>query len=258
MGYILAYHPLADGRTSVAGKFRRGVAPEDTLYVARLLPNGSLDPSFTPPHFSPGDLPNPSTGAGIVYLYPWYDGNLIVTGRFRNINGQPRNSICMIDTTGNLLAPFHDQAIGSYQLANYTYSEIAQVIEDDEGRLYIAGAYNGYNDGTINDTLQRFVSRLLVEEDLTVAVREEKASAAYFTMHPNPANGTVTFSYEPTGIGDHRITIRDLSGRVIAALPLNSQSSQTWNTTGLAPGTYLVEYVQGEQVLKTEKLVVQR
>ncbi|MDQ3100681.1 MAG: hypothetical protein M3R08_04795, partial [Bacteroidota bacterium] len=130
-GAILACHPLEDERAYIGGKFRHDTDPEDTLYVVRLLSNGSMDPSFIPPHFSPGDLPNPGTGATVTYLYPWQDGDLIVTGRFRYVNGQPRNSICMIDSTGNLLPAFHEQGVGTFQWFNYTASEIDEVNADD-------------------------------------------------------------------------------------------------------------------------------
>ncbi|HRW90311.1 MAG TPA: hypothetical protein P5027_10200, partial [Flavobacteriales bacterium] len=48
-GNIFAYHPLPDGRVYVGGRYKRATAPNDTLFLARFLPDGSLDPTFTPP-----------------------------------------------------------------------------------------------------------------------------------------------------------------------------------------------------------------
>ncbi|MBK8499314.1 MAG: delta-60 repeat domain-containing protein [Flavobacteriales bacterium] len=45
-GNIFAYHGLPDGRVYVGGRYKRAVAPNDTLYLARFMPDGSLDPTF--------------------------------------------------------------------------------------------------------------------------------------------------------------------------------------------------------------------
>ncbi|MBK8499312.1 MAG: hypothetical protein IPL52_10955 [Flavobacteriales bacterium] len=40
-GNIFAYHPPPDGRVYVGGRYKRAVAPNDTLYLARFMPDGS-------------------------------------------------------------------------------------------------------------------------------------------------------------------------------------------------------------------------
>ena len=253
-GNIHSYHTSEDGRTYIGGKFRHGTAPTDTMYVVRLLSDGSVDPSFTTPQFSPGDLPNPSTGAIVTYLHPWYDGNLIVTGRFRYVNGQPRSSICMIDSSGNVLPAFHEQGVGTFQWFNYTASEIDEVNVDDQGRLYITGSYTGYNDGTINDPRQRFVSRLLVEE-VNVAVQEEQQPRS-FSIQPNPTTGSVTFTFDPAIGRSCSITIRDIHGRELATLQIRDGTDRVeWDAAELAPGIYVVSLGSGGSV-STQKLVV--
>ncbi len=255
-GNIFAYYPLEDGRTFIAGRFRRSAAPDDTLYIARLMPNGSMDPSFTPPNCSPGDLPNPASGAGISFIHPWLDGNLIISGRFRYINGEPRNSICMIDSTGNVLPPFHGQGVGTFQYAVNTYSSINHISEDDQGRLYIAGAYTGYNDGIINDTLQRFVSRLLVEEDTTVGISTAVRNTANFSLHPNPSSGHVHINFEqPTTNGVAQVW--DALGSLVYVQHITATNS-TLDLRALSDGLYFVSISAHDLHLPAQRLVLQR
>ena len=45
-GIIFSYFPLPDGRVYVGGRFKLTSAPEDTLYLVRFMPDGTLDPTF--------------------------------------------------------------------------------------------------------------------------------------------------------------------------------------------------------------------
>jgi uncharacterized delta-60 repeat protein len=259
-GNILSYHPLPDGRVYAAGRFKRSVAPNDTLFVARFMPDGSLDQSFAPPHFSTGNLPNPASGANVGLIFPWEDGNLIIGGRYRYANGEPRNSICMLDSTGQLSAVFDGCGVGTFVYYNVTYTSVSHMVYDTlNAHLYLCGAYTGYDDGTTNDTLQRFVSRLLVEEDLTTGTHAVRA-APPFSAYPNPARASVIFAYDRKDGGrPGSILVRDLAGRTVANLMMTGQrGQQTWDTRQLAPGTYLVQYLGTSEVLHTEKLIIQQ
>src|SRR5690606_19016699 len=114
-------------------------------------------------------------GVGVSNIQPWMDGSILVTGQFKYVNGQPRRGICLLDSTGQLLDAFHDQGVGVYNnpqsgLPNATITHT--MYDTANAHLYICGAYVGYNDGTTNDPTQRFVSRLLVEEDSSTGVQE--------------------------------------------------------------------------------------
>ena len=255
-GWIFAYHPFEDGRVYVGGRFKRAVAPDDTLYIVRLMPDGSLDPTFAPPHCSPGDLPNPSSGAGISFIHPWHDGDLIISGRFRSINGEPRQSICMIDSFGNVLPPFHEQGVDTFQWSINTYSSINHISEDDQGRLYIAGAYTGYNDGTINDPGQRFVSRLLVEVDTTVGISTAASNTANFSLHPNPSNGIVHINFERPNT-NAMAQVRDALGRLVYVQHISATNNKLDLRT-LSDGLYFVSISTHEEQLPAQRLVLQR
>lgn len=81
-----------------------------------------------------------------------------------------------------------------------------------------------------------------------------------FRIQPNPARSHVTFAYERKDGGTRgRIVVSDLAGRTMATLPMNGrQGQQAWDAQGVAPGTYLVQYLGGSQVLHGERLVIQQ
>ena len=257
-GNIFAYHGLPDGRVYAAGRYKRAVAPNDTLFLARFLPDGSLDPTFTPPSITMGGLAA-DYGPGISCLHPWA-GGLLAGGEFGSVNQVTRESIFIVDSTGVLTSAFDGFQVGVYAGQFGNSAEITSIVEHTSDTLYICGAYIGLNDGTTNDPQQRFVSRLLVSELSTGAGQPQAVPAPKFAAYPNPARHEVTLTYELAGStdGQGRIVVRDLTGRPVAQLPMNgTEGRQTWNVQAVAPGTYVVEYLAGTTLLHSERLVVE-
>ncbi len=58
-GRAFSYLPQEDGKILVAGSFVSEQASGETLWVARFLEDGTLDPTFSRPQFSLGALPDP-------------------------------------------------------------------------------------------------------------------------------------------------------------------------------------------------------
>ena len=255
-GHAWAYHAMQDGRAYVAGRFTRTQDPEDTLYIARFNEDGSLDETFIPLHLGPGEPPTLTSGVGITFIYPWHDGSLIIGGQFRSVNGQSRNSICLIDSTGAVMSGFEGQGVGPFNYFSNTYATVDFITEDDQGRLYLNGTYTGYNDGTINDPDQRFVSRLLVEE-VNVAVQEEEPLCS-FSIQPNPASDHITFTFDQAYRGKTSLVIRDLTGKTIASLEVGTYTDRIdWNASHIAPGIYFVALEANGSAITTQKLVVE-
>ncbi len=129
---------------------------------------------------------------------------------------------------------------------------------DVDGDLYIHGYYHGYNDGTTNDTLQRFVTRLY-GPNFTTGVVERPAAEKKFNTYPNPTNGLVTFAYDleqPTK--EVYVVVRDLFGRTVVQLPMKNQRGQLeFDTGGLAKGLYTVSFTSAGRAMYTDKLIVQ-
>lgn len=207
--------PLDDGRVYVAGNFRRTEAPLDTLRLVRFMSDGTLDPSFSIPQFSIGALPYSFGGYG-ASIRRWLDGNLLVTGLFSSVNGQPRGGICLLDTAGNVLPAFANSALGWYTFGSFTTASIESVAcETDNAQLYVCGAYSGYNDGLTNYPQQRFITRLNVQE-LTTGVAGQAPPQAALQLWPNPSNVPVYITYTVLdGVENVELHVHDAQGRLL-------------------------------------------
>ncbi len=264
-GGARAYLPLADGRVYVGGNFRRTEAPEYTLQLVRFMPDGSLDPTFSIPQFDMGGQGISAPFGPFVYqIIPWKPGYLLLAGEFRFVNGEPRSSICMIDSTGQLTPAFAGNWMGTFSASNsqITNSLIVDILPNaDTTAIYICGAYTGYGDGEITDPTQRFVSRLLVEEDTgTTGVREVAApKPPVLRLHPNPASGWVSMNYHlPGNTSNVHMVVRDAQGRTVQQFNVRgTQGQHAWDVQGLAPGVYMVELRREGRVEGTERLVIQ-
>jgi len=246
----------------VGGRYKRAAAPNDTLYLARFMPDGSLDPTFD--HLNTlSTLPGMTGAPKVLRLYEWLDGRMFVTGVYQRVNGEPRGAICVVDSTGALTPDMETCMPSAFSYQGSTNAAVVEMLPiPDGGGYYICGTYAGYTDGLINDTQQRFVSRLLVSE-LSVGVEEqgmEEPTAAAFGAYPNPTRDQVVLRYD-FGAQPNRphAVLRDLVGRVAATIPLDgARGHKPFDTTQLAAGTYLVQYFNGTELVGSVPLVIQR
>jgi hypothetical protein len=265
LGLAYCYLPLMDGRVYAGGRFFRSEAPSDTLTLVRFMPDGSLDPTFAIPHIVYGQ-PGWSSGVGVTSIHPWMNGSTLITGQFKYVNGHPRRGICLLDSTGQLLDAFHDQGVGIYndQQSGLPHGSIESIIYDTtNAHLYICGAYAGYNDGTTNDPTQRFVSRLLVEEDSSTGVQERATpKPPVLRLYPNPAMGgqTLTIAFETppefTPNGSLRLVVQDALGRQVHEENFAPHTSLFTLPTGLPAGPYHIHLTDNIRWLAGRKVVV--
>ena len=263
-GQAYGFLPLDDGRVYVGGQFMiTGIL--DTLCLVRFMPDGSLDPTFdNTMRFEFHDLLHPyHIPIGLVScIYPISDSEIIVTGSFDKIDDQERGSIALFDAAGNLLDDaFTGSGVGGYFYQNnqalppiWYYRSIRGIVPAPDGSLYIYGAYHGYDDGTTNDTMQRFVSRL---HGLNVGINEEPARSASLQIAPNPSHGGAI----QLSVGEvpkrATLSIHDASGRVVRQEPWPAGTfTHTLKAGLLAPGTYLLRVQEEQGTLHSGKLVV--
>ena len=251
-GFFFDFHGLSDGRVYGAGRFKRTFAPDDTLFVARFMPNGALDPTFSPPQLSAVGLPNPLTGTLASVLFPWYD-HLIFTGRFLSVNGEERSGIAMIDSAGALLQPFDGCGVAPWTYQGFTHVSIEDIESAGPDTLYICGAYVGFDDCVVHDTLQRFVSRLLVE-DLGMAVSEPARTS--WRVYPNPTSGNATVEMEEIP-RDALLVLYDVLGREVLRQRVTNHHT-TLQLQHLPDGCYNLEIRNGVRRLAHQRLVVQQ
>ncbi|MCB0770122.1 MAG: T9SS type A sorting domain-containing protein [Flavobacteriales bacterium] len=250
--------PLPDGRFYAAGIYSFSNGPLNIIRLARFLPNGDLDPTFDNAiDFDLGEIPDPGFGATVARVRPWENGSILVMGTYQFVNGEPRRGICVIDSTGQLTDLFDGCGVGPYTYQGFTYGSVAGYLEDDNGMAYIWGAYHGYNDGTTNDTLQRFVTRLY-GPDFTTSVREPEVLEKQFSVYPNPAAEMVTFNYNfKTEPEMAFVIVRDAMGREVSTIAMpNKQGQLVLDTRQLTKGMYAVSYTNAGATLHVDRLIV--
>ncbi|MCB9194583.1 MAG: T9SS type A sorting domain-containing protein [Flavobacteriales bacterium] len=247
-GTAVDFLPLPDGRVYVAGKFlHTGIT--DTLNLVRLLPDGSLDPTFNNViDFStmyPG-IANAPPRSSLSSVQVFSPGELVVTGHFDHVDGEPRGGIALIDTSGSLLnghfsCPGADVLLYQATLfhpVDYLHSVIG-IKPSANGAFYLFGAYHGYDDGTTNDTLQRMVSRL---HGLDVSVEEPLAVEDWkVKVWPNPAQDQLNVQL-PQGLRGGVLRVLDATGRVVQEERFPAfVSSFSFPISALPPGLYTVQ-----------------
>lgn len=248
-GEAFVFETLSDDRILVGGVFQRS-GSTDTLGLARLLPDGSWDGTFHSPLLKANFTPFQSL-AYILDILPMPDGKLIITGRFDEVDGQVRGGIAMLDADGNLLNDaFAGDGCGLYNYNGTLYKGISGITPAPDGSYYIYGAYHGYDDGTTNDTEQRMVSRLY---GLDVGMRERQEEPR-ISVFPNPC----TSSFELRGrmrTSNSSLILLDAMGRIIRTWPTHP-GQQTFSTSGIAPGNYIVRYSSDATHSSTSLLIV--
>jgi uncharacterized delta-60 repeat protein len=258
-GQAFAYLPLADGRCYVGGLFR---TPESGFNkrLVRFLADGNLDPTFNNElHFDQGIL---SGLDGIVSTINFLsNGDLLVTGSFQAVDGIPHNGICIVDSTGQVVPQLQGQGCGSYvyqtQNSSTTYGTIDGVHFMPDNMMYIWGAYHGYSDGTINDPLQRFVTRLY-GPDFSTGVEATAAGQDAVRVYPNPASSQVVVEIPTLHPRNAELVLKDAMGRAVLRRPVSGQQGLVvLAVESLARGLYVLEVLGDGARVYSGTLVLQ-
>jgi len=248
------YLPLSDGRVYAGGNFRRAGFPNDTLRLVRFMPDGTLDPAFNAPSFTLGAIPSNGLGGFVFTVQQWGSDQLMVTGRFQFVDGQMRKGLCVLDTTGALMDEFDGCGVDLATYMGSTTASVSGLVQDaDSTHYYIWGRYNGYEDGTTNDTLQRFVTRLHVG-DITTGLAHKPA--LQWSVYPNPTSGAVTLALDALP-RNATIVVRDALGRGVLHRTLRDHYT-TLDLQALGNGIYSMELYSDHERVGTQRVVVQR
>jgi uncharacterized delta-60 repeat protein len=128
----------SDGKILIGGGFTtlapNGAAPVTRNHIARLNPDGSLDPMF-----------NPNADGWIASIVVQTDGKILLSGFFENIAGQPRQYIARLHADGTLDSTFDPNA----------NSFVVAVALQADGKILVGGYF-----GTIGGQSRRYVARL--------------------------------------------------------------------------------------------------
>jgi hypothetical protein len=252
-GRILVYHVEGGSEET----------PNDDLEIWRLLPDGSIDPSWNIIDLA---LSEENTGgfSARTAIYNEEDGSYFIYGMFNLVNGVPRTSICHIDSTGNLLdtfddGPFRVDLEAHPQLVSFgEVPELFDIEKTLDGGLLIGGRFTHYQD-------QPYLNLIKLIPDSTVGTTERDFPVK-MKIYPNPATDRVTIQVgtsalrlrsatPPLSDQIESIRITDLSGRAVASYPWNGDNT-SYDVSHLAKGVYVVQIMDSDTVIGLEKLVV--
>jgi hypothetical protein len=238
-GYATCLVEQPNGRILAGGQF---VFPNDpdTMHLIRLMPDGALDTTFNN-HAEYKHLPQWSFGDfsfGVDDVKPLADGTMLVAGNFTHIDGQLRRGIALVDSTGHLLntALNGEGALLTHDFnSTFLYSQVTSIGLAPDGSIFLAGAFKGFDDGTVRDTSMTFIAKL---HGLSVGIHEPERPAWQVRIYPNP--GTEVLHIETDVKGKVDVRVRDATGRAVLAAAGPSGSLEL-SSIGLSPGVYLVE-----------------
>ncbi|MFC6998422.1 T9SS type A sorting domain-containing protein [Rufibacter roseus] len=124
---VLTITAQSDGKILIGGKFT-SYNGTPRSYIARLTPEGSIDPDF-----------NPGAGANgfvnTVIVQP--DGKILVGGDFTSYNGTVRNRIARLNADGSLDTDFNP-GIGAD-------AAVRTMVLQPDGKIIIGGEFTSYN-----------------------------------------------------------------------------------------------------------------
>lgn len=242
-----------DGKVILGGRF---YFEEDTLHLIRLNLDGSVDSTFNNHNvFRFGTTHISKTSAGVMVIYPLEDGRIIIGGYFTSINGEERNGLACVDSTGNLLDCWAGSGLGAYCNRTYPYGldPVGGVLRGikclENGDCYMFGAYKGLVDDQGSHPGQVMISRIIFN---TSGVAEGAAKAPALELWPNPAANELNFSWAVPGSYD--VCLRDLQGRTVLQRKYNSRTGPL-DISMLAAGLYTVTVVAQEGQRATAKWV---
>ena len=137
-GPLNAAEELPGGSILVAGGFTQ-VGGQACAGLAKLLPNGLLDPAF--PAGSGATIDdNPLRCARVDSLARDGQGRIWVTGNFDRFNGAAANGVIRLNTNGTLDTSFVSQC-AYYGLNDFERTKASDAVVANDGSVYVVGPY---------------------------------------------------------------------------------------------------------------------
>jgi uncharacterized delta-60 repeat protein len=129
-GFIYDMKPLADGKIIVVGNFTT-FSGKQVNYITRInATDGQPDATFNTGGAG-------ADGAITRITYNTTTGKILLTGNFKNYNGQPANGVVMINTNGQRDASF---SFGTIEGGVPNFAG-----QLNNGKIIVSGSFNKYN-----------------------------------------------------------------------------------------------------------------
>ena len=125
---------------------------------------------------------------------------------------------------------------------------------------YVGGSYENeiyYLKTWIIDRLAWLDSNIAAL-DIITDLYETELSAKSFTIYPNPNNGNFNINIPGSRFTNLNLMVHDKLGRIIHHESINVEKADYWNCdlNKLSDGLYFVKISNGDQLLYTEKIIV--
>lgn len=241
-GHANDFYFYPDGRILVGGYFTLPEYPNDTLELMRLMPDGSVDMSWPVMNFRiDGTFFADIAPVGGIFEVEL--GKLMLTGQFKELNGEEVGGIVMIDTAGTVLQHYFT-GLGCDTLISppsIVTREVYRTERAPDGSLYIYGSYHGFDDGYNYHQDQRLITKLY---PLNAGVEEQQAeSSRQLAVWPNPAQGLLNVQL-PEGLRSGLLRVMDATGRVVQQERFPAfVSSFSFPLSAFSPGLYTVQLI---------------
>ena len=237
-----------NGNILVGGAFTT-VGGQQFNRLARLLPNGSLDPDF-----AAVDISLDSGDAEVLALAVQTNGQIIVGGNFDRINDEPRNSIARLNADGTLDIMFNPNVTdriamggdgsgagdGSGGGGGGTVAGIVDTItlqmDADTEKILLGGMFGGVGGG-VGGTVRNNIARLHPNGNLDMG------------FAPNPDDRVRTIVIDPNGqilIGGDFANIAGIAHNNLTRLNADGSPDMSFNLAlieveGFASGVFSLD-----------------
>lgn len=135
-GIIYEISPQTDGKIIIVGSFTR-YNTSTVNRVARILPNGSLDTSFSTGSASSSNI----TNACVLS-----DGKILLTGNFTSFNGAQSNKIIRLFSDGSVDT--------SFNIGTGFDDDVSAMAVQPDGKIILGGKFTNYNGISANRILR--------------------------------------------------------------------------------------------------------
>ncbi|MCC6702442.1 MAG: T9SS type A sorting domain-containing protein [Fluviicola sp.] len=139
-GFINKIVQLPGGKLLIGGYFT-SYNGEHTTSLVKLNSDGSRDISFNVSIIGDGN-----SNSNVTDIIPLQNGNILVSGFFRNVNNTPISGIVMLDSTGMIVSNFNVEGVNSTTSSSW----IANLHLQENGKILLYGSFNEFNSNPCN------------------------------------------------------------------------------------------------------------
>jgi len=154
----------------------------------------------------------------------------------------------------------------SLWMRNYNFDglniiyELKDIVEDLDGNLVMVGEYRNISGGDVGQKawlLKVDQYGCLVPGCQLVSIEDIHSENVNLLLYPNPVNDFLSFccSFSPE-LKNLTYSISDIQGHVIFNSHLTNGATVIYPVENMNPGTYLLQIICKNQIVKTEKFIV--